>query len=51
MAIELDDTSHMLPVREDGDNFVNDILNRIDIKLVHVLVAKSYNLQSIFVNM
>ena len=47
MVIELDDTSHMLPVREDRDNFVNDILNRVEIKFMHIKTSSHYNLSEI----
>lgn len=48
MVIELDDSSHMLPEREDRDGFVDSILNRVGIKIVHVPVARSYDLKTIF---
>ncbi|MEI8174408.1 MAG: DUF2726 domain-containing protein [bacterium] len=48
MAIELDDSSHMLPPREVRDDFVGSILERVSIKLVRVPVAKSYDLKTIF---
>ena len=44
MVIELDDSSHMLPTRETRDDLVGSILDRVGIKLVHVPVAKSYDL-------
>lgn len=47
IVIELDETSHMLPVREDRDNFVDSILNRVDIKIVHIKTAYNYNLSEI----
>lgn len=51
MAIELDDSSHMLPPRrETRDDFVGSILERVGIKLIRVPVAKNYDLQSIFAN-
>ena len=48
IAIELDDSSHMLPPREVRDDFVGSILERVGIKLVRVSVAKSYDLKTIF---
>lgn len=48
MAIELDDSSHMLPPREIRDDFVGSILERVGIKLIRVPVAKSYDLGQIF---
>ena len=47
MVIELDETSHMLPVRESRDNFVDDILNRVGIKIVHIKTAYVYDLSVI----
>jgi hypothetical protein len=43
MVIELDDSSHMLPERESRDGFVDSILNRIGIKIIHMKTANSYN--------
>jgi very-short-patch-repair endonuclease len=48
MAIELDDSSHMLPPREIRDDFVGSILERVGIKLIRVPVAKSYDLRRVF---
>ena len=48
MVIELDDTSHMLPVRENRDDFVDSILNRVGIKIIHIPVSNSYDLSNIF---
>ena len=48
VQIELDDSSHMLPEREERDGFVDSILNRIVIKVIHVPVARNYNLELIF---
>jgi len=47
IAIELDDSSHMLPPREIRDDFVASILNRVGIRLVRVPVGRSYNLETI----
>jgi hypothetical protein len=48
MAIELDDSSHMLPPREVRDDFVGSMLERVGIKLIRVPVAKSYDLGKVF---
>ncbi len=48
MAIELDDSSHMLPPRETRDDFVGSMLERVGIKLVRVPVARSYDLKAMF---
>ena len=48
MAIELDDSSHMLPPREVRDDFVGSMLERVGIKLVRVPVAKNYDLGEVF---
>ena len=48
MAIELDDSSHMLPPREVRDDFVGSMLERVGIKLIRVPVARSYDLRAIF---
>lgn len=48
MVIELDDSSHMLPEREERDDFVDSILNRVGIKTIHIQVANTYNLESYF---
>lgn len=48
MVIELDDSSHMLPEREERDGFIDSILNRVGIKVVHIKTAQSYNLKDIF---
>ncbi len=47
IVIELDDTSHMLPVREDRDSFVDSILSRVGIKIVHIKTGSSHNLEEI----
>lgn len=49
MAIELDDSSHLLPPREVRDDFVGSMLDRVGIKLVRVPVAKSYDLRNLVV--
>lgn len=43
LAVELDDSSHLLPEREERDGFVNAVLSRAGIKIVHILTAYSYN--------
>jgi very-short-patch-repair endonuclease len=47
MVIELDDSSHMLPEREDRDSFVDSILNRVGIKVVHIPVSKNYDIKQV----
>ena len=47
MVIELDDSSHMLPEREERDDFVDSILNRVGIKVVHIKTSNNYNLSHI----
>ena len=47
MVIELDDSSHMLPEREERDVFVDNILNRLGIKIIHIKTSNSYNLSLI----
>ena len=47
MVIELDDSSHMLPIREDRDNFLNSLLERVGIKILHIKTANSYDLNEI----
>ena len=48
MVIELDDSSHMLPEREERDDFVDSILNRVGIKIAHISTSKNYDLRTIF---
>lgn len=48
MVIELDDSSHMLPEREERDRFINSTLDRVGIKTIRVQVANTYNLESYF---
>jgi len=43
MVIELGDTSHMLPVREDRGNFLNSLLDRVGIKIVHIKTSYKYS--------
>lgn len=47
MVIELDDNSHMLQEREERDGFVDSILNRVGIKVVHIKTSNNYNLSHI----
>ncbi len=47
IVVELDDTSHLLPDRESRDDFVNSILDRTGIKVVHIKTAYHYNLNEI----
>jgi very-short-patch-repair endonuclease len=43
LVVELDDSSHLLPEREDRDGFVNAVLGKAGIKIVHIKTAYSYN--------
>ncbi len=47
LVIELDDTSHMLPKRESRDDFVDSVLNRVGIRIVHIKTAHNYDLNEI----
>ncbi len=47
MVIELDDSSHMLPTREERDDFVGSVLGRVGIKLIRIPVSKNYNIENI----
>lgn len=48
MAIELDDSSHLLPPREARDDFVGSLLDRVGIKLIRIPIARSYSLENFF---
>ncbi len=47
IIIELDDTSHLLPDREKRDYFVNQLFERMGIKIVHIKTAYNYDLKEI----
>ncbi len=47
MAIELDDQSHERPDRQRRDAFVDNVLNQAGIKIVHIPVSTTYDLQTI----
>lgn len=47
MAIELDDISHELPLREKRDHFVDTIMERVGLKIEHIRVSQNYNVEEI----
>lgn len=47
LAIELDDTSHLLPKRESRDGKVDAILNGVGVRVVHVKTAGDYDIKTI----
>lgn len=47
IVVELDDTSHLLPHREQRDIFVNALLERAGFKVVRIKTAYQYNLRQI----
>lgn len=47
MAIELDDHSHQREERQKRDAFVDEVLNQAGIKIVHIKVSSTYDLQAI----
>ena len=48
IVIELDDSSHLLPERENRDKFVDEVLDRVGIKILHVPYSKNYDLREMF---
>lgn len=48
IVIELDDTTHLLPDRAARDVFVDKVLQKAGIRVVHIKTAYSYDIQSIF---
>ena len=44
LVIELDDSSHQLPAREERDIFVDTIMQKVGIKIKHVKVAHEYKI-------
>jgi len=47
LVIELDDSSHDRADRHTRDNFVNEVLDKVGIGIVHIKTAYSYNLNEI----
>ena len=47
LVIELDEESHQLPNREKRDRFVDAIMEKVGLKIVHIKTAYSYNLDEI----
>jgi len=47
LAIELDDSSHLRADRQIRDHFIDEILNKIGVKIIHVKIANSYDLSLI----
>jgi very-short-patch-repair endonuclease len=47
LVIELDDSSHQRGYRRARDNFVDEVLNKVGIKIVHIKTAYQYNLDEI----
>lgn len=47
MCIELDDKSHNKNNRIERDNFINEIFNQANIKLLRIPVQDFYNLENL----
>ena len=47
LAIELDDSSHLRADRKERDTFVEEVLSSVDIRLVRIKNAHSYDLETI----
>jgi len=47
MAIELDDSSHNNTSRRERDNFVDEVMNTIGLKIIHIKTAYTYNPEEI----
>ncbi len=47
IVIELDDSSHQLPARVTRDSFVDAVMAKVGIKIVHIKTAATYNLEGI----
>ena len=47
LVIELDDNSHLREDRKERDNFVDSVLNKVGIKIIHIKTAYNYNLSEI----
>ncbi len=48
IAIELDDISHELPLREDRDRFVDAIMQKVGLRIMHIKTAHTYDLTEDF---
>ncbi len=48
LGIELDDSSHSRPSRQQRDSFVNEVFVAAKLPLLHVKVKHSYNSQELF---
>lgn len=47
IVIELDDSSHQLPARITRDSFVDAIMAKVGIKIVHIKLSQEYDLDNI----
>jgi len=47
LAIELDDGSHNNESRKNRDDFVDEVMRTIGLKIIHIKTASSYNLKEI----
>lgn len=47
IVIELDDSSHDLPLREGRDQFVDAVMEKVGIRIDHIKTAYSYDLEVI----
>jgi hypothetical protein len=46
-VVELDDRSHNAPARRDRDSFVDGILRSVEVAIVRIRAASSYNIESL----
>jgi very-short-patch-repair endonuclease len=47
LVIELDDSTHLREDRQARDNFLDSLLNKIGLKIVHIKTAYNYDLKEI----
>ncbi len=47
IVIELDDSSHQLPARITRDSFVDAVMTKVGIKIVHIKTSAIYNLEGV----
>jgi very-short-patch-repair endonuclease len=47
LVIELDDSSHLRENRRTRDNFLDEVLNKVGLKIVHIKTAHRYNINEI----
>ena len=47
LAIELDDNLHLKIDRQIRDNFINEIFNKTEIKILHIKTASSYDFDNL----